>query len=146
MLKFFLKRASIFGALFFCAHYFYASQAHASQCTPPGDITYHPVKHIYDGDTVKLSNGEKIRLIGINSPEMGKDGKPDEPFARAARDFLRDQLRSTNYRIGLMADRQDTDRFGRKLRHAFLPDGTNLTRNMLQACRSLKVAMRAGGQ
>ena len=39
------------------------------------------IKHVHDGDTVKLVDGRKIRLIGINAPEVAKDGQAAEAYA-----------------------------------------------------------------
>ena len=32
------------------------------------------VRHVVDGDSVILTDGRQIRLIGINAPELGRDG------------------------------------------------------------------------
>ncbi len=52
------------------------------------------VTHVYDGDTIKLDDGRKIRLIGINATESGRAGQPDQPFAAEARDRLRSLIKS----------------------------------------------------
>ena len=31
---------------------------------------YHKVKFIYDGDTIVIDSGEKVRYQGINTPEI----------------------------------------------------------------------------
>lgn len=122
----FLKRASIFGALFFCA-----GLIQADSCSDPGNIIFHPVKQVHDGDSVTLTNGHKVRLVGINTPEIGRDGRPDKPLAQEAKQYLLSQLQKTDYRIGLLADKQNKDKYGRLLRHAFLAKGKNLTADML---------------
>lgn len=45
------------------------------------------VEHVYDGDTVRLADGRKVRLIGVNTPELGREGRADESHARAAHDL-----------------------------------------------------------
>ena len=57
-------------------------------CTPPGPAREAIVGHVVDGDTLRTSDGELIRLLGLNTPELGRDGRPDEPGADAARDAL----------------------------------------------------------
>ncbi|MFQ5487607.1 MAG: thermonuclease family protein [Gammaproteobacteria bacterium] len=79
------------------------------------------VKRVYDGDTVELEDGRRLRLIGLNTPELGRDGKAPEPLAVAARDALR-QLLDESPRIGLRYDRERRDRYGRTLAHLFLAD------------------------
>jgi endonuclease YncB( thermonuclease family) len=42
------------------------------------------VRKAIDGDTVILSDGRHLRLIGVDTPELGHGRAPDEPFAAAA--------------------------------------------------------------
>jgi len=89
------------------------------------------VAYVYDGDTVKLSDGRKLRLIGIDTPEIGHDDRPPQPYAQEARQALTNLL-GPNPRIGLRYDVERRDRHGRGLAHAFLPDGTNVQQRLLQ--------------
>lgn len=73
------------------------------------------VSHVYDGDTVRLSDGRRVRIIGINTPEMGRDGAPDEPNARAAKAYLQTLL--TKGSVGLILGQQRQDRYKRWLGH-----------------------------
>lgn len=86
--------------------------------------------HVYDGDTLRLQDGRKVRLLGINTPEIGRDGKPSEPLAESALDALQ-SLASPGTRLGLRYDVEQTDRYGRALAHLFLGDGTNLQAHLL---------------
>ena len=91
---------------------------------------YSTVKQVYDGDTVKLTNGKKIRLIGINTPEMNyKTGEP-EPFAKAAKTFLTRKVLKKKIGIRYGADKKD--RHGRYLAHIFLNDELNLQQALLE--------------
>jgi endonuclease YncB( thermonuclease family) len=83
------------------------------------------IKHIIDGDTVVLVNGERLRLIGIDTPEIGYKGKSSQAGAISARNFLRELLDEREvYSLSYGAERQD--RHGRTLGHLFLGDGRNL--------------------
>ena len=68
-----------------------AAPAH-SLCSPPQDLEPATLDSVVDGDTLRLSDGRLVRLIGVNTPEMGRDGRPHEPFAveasRAVQRFL----------------------------------------------------------
>ena len=75
------------------------------------------VAHIGDGDTLQLRDGTHVRLIGINTPELGYRDKPSEPLAVKARNLLRARLHSK--RIFLAYDRDRRDRHGRVLAHVF---------------------------
>ncbi len=88
------------------------------------------VKHIYDGDTVKLSDGRKLRLIGINTPEIGRNGEASQPFARQAQQRLTDLL-SHEKALLLRYDRNKQDHYKRTLAHAFLPNGRSISQTLL---------------
>lgn len=83
------------------------------------------IKHVIDGDTVILTDDRHIRLIGINTPETGHDGRPAQPGADQAYNYL-NSLLHTNKTIKLHYDQQHLDRYKRTLAHLFLEDGTNV--------------------
>ena len=70
------------------------------------------VKVVYDGDTFKIDNGEKVRLLGINAPEIG------EPGADIAKDFLEKLILDKEVR--LKKDIVDHDKYGRLLRYVYV--------------------------
>ncbi|GAB4404237.1 MAG: hypothetical protein OHK0052_26830 [Anaerolineales bacterium] len=75
------------------------------------------VTHVIDGDTLVLQQGVKVRLIGIDAPELhGADGSP-EPWAREAQQALREL--SLGKTLRLARETSQTDRFGRLLRHLY---------------------------
>ncbi|PSQ90779.1 MAG: hypothetical protein BRD57_05985 [Proteobacteria bacterium SW_6_67_9] len=76
------------------------------------------VDAIYDGDTVRLRDGTDVRLIGVDTPEIGRDGAPDEPHARDARRVLRQLTRNADRRLHLRLDADRRDDYGRLLAHA----------------------------
>ena len=74
-----------------------------------------------DGDTIHVElDGERVtvRLIGLDAPELARDGQPAEPLADAATEALIDLLDDAPALV-LERDRSDTDRFGRLLRYAW---------------------------
>lgn len=85
----------------------------------------------YDGDTVTLSDGRRVRLIGIDTPELGRNGQPHQPGALAARDRLRQLLFTHRQRLDLRFDVERQDKYGRLLAHAFFGDGSNLVEQLL---------------
>lgn len=101
------------------------------RCTTDGIDERVSVSHVYDGDTLTLRDGRRLRLIGADAPEMGRDGDPSEPMAIAARDYLRRLIFSGGQTLQLHYDRERQDRYGRTLAHAFLPDGTSVTARLL---------------
>ena len=73
------------------------------------------VEAVPDGDTVHLKGGMKLRLIGINAPEVAHHNRPGEPGGEAAKRFLREQLMGR--RVRLEHDLEARDRYGRELVH-----------------------------
>ena len=89
------------------------------------------VSHVDDGDTIVLTDGRRIRYIGINTPEIGHMGRKSEPFARKAKAFNRYLV--TGRRIRLVFDREKKDRYGRHLAYLFLEDGTFVNKKIVAA-------------
>jgi len=86
---------------------------------------------VFDGDTLKLRDGTKVRLVGINTPEMAHDNQPSEPFAGAAYIHLL-ELAGPGQSLKLRFDREPRDRYDRMLAHVFLADGTNVQASLLR--------------
>lgn len=77
--------------------------------------------YAHDGDTIWVSiDGvdEKIRFVGINTPELAKDGKPAEFMAKEAKDFTEKSLE--NKEVYLEKDVSDRDKYDRLLRYIWL--------------------------
>ena len=89
------------------------------------------VKYTHDGDTIKLLDGRKVRLIGINTPEVAREGRPAEAYALLARDRLRNLLQQHGNQIKLVYGREKQDHYQRLLAHIFLEDGRNLQVQLL---------------
>lgn len=85
----------------------------------------------YDGDTITLSDGRRLRLIGINTPELGRHGQPHQAGALAARDRLRQLIFSHQQRLDLRFDAEREDKYGRLLAHVYFSDGSNLVEQLL---------------
>jgi micrococcal nuclease len=107
------------------------SPAANSRCSADHIDQHVKVDHVYDGDTVTLRDGRRLRLIGIDTPELGREGKSDQPYAAAARDALRVLLRDRP-ELDLRLDQTRRDVHGRLLAHAFLADGTSLSAWLLE--------------
>ncbi|MBY4678082.1 thermonuclease family protein [Marinobacterium arenosum] len=121
------KKALLWGAFLFSG--LFAGLALADCPQLPGGEQVR-VRHIYDGDTVQLSDGRRVRLLGINTPELGRDGRPDQAHAEAARQALLALIDDQPLR--LVVGIQPKDHYGRLLGHLFSPDGRNLSEQLLR--------------
>lgn len=84
--------------------------------------TWYQVKWVIDGDTVVLANGQKVRYIGINAPELAHDGHKAEPYGDAAKLFNASLVDRKKIRLGF--DRERNDQYERLLAYIFLKDDT----------------------
>lgn len=114
--------------------------AEAGQCLPFRADEWVSVSYLYDGDTVRLSDGRKVRLIGINTPEFGHAGEPSEPLAQEARQALH-QLLLGQERIALRFEQERKDHYGRLLAHLYLADGRSLQERLLEQGLAAAVAI-----
>ena len=92
------------------------------------------VVKVLDGDTVDLESGLRVRLAGIQAPELAKPWLPqsvDEPFARKSRDALVALVENREVELRYGGARRD--RHGRALAHMVRGDGLWVQRAMIAA-------------
>jgi len=99
----------------------------------PQQVRYRVTK-VPDGDTVYLSNGDRIRLLAINAPEVAHRNRPGEPGGEQAARFLRELLidDGVGQRVGLVGDVERQDSYKRRLAHLFDDQGNNLNLLMVE--------------
>lgn len=90
----------------------------------------HQVKRVYDGDTIILENGDRIRLLGINTPELESYHRQGEEGGQLAKQWLKDKLHGGS--VLLEYDVKKKDKYGRSLAHLFLDNGEHLNKQLLQ--------------
>lgn len=130
-----LLKALLTGRLFYCLllGLIPAASLQAATLCPSNHIDRQvQVRYVHDGDTLHLINGEKIRLIGIDTPELARKGRPHEAMAIQARDRLRQLVSDSHNRLGLRLDAEHTDRYGRTLAHLYSQNGNSLSAQLLQ--------------
>ena len=88
----------------------------ASGGLPAGlDVT---VERVVDGDTIVVSGGERVRLIGVDTPETNDPRRAVGCFGRQASEFT-STLLPTGSRVRLVGDVEQRDRFGRLLAYVY---------------------------
>jgi micrococcal nuclease len=116
-----------------------ALQSHAES----RDAGSYTVIRVVDGDTLKLSNGEKVRLIGVDTPEVHASNKLARDVARSkidaslitgmgkkASDFTKSLVLGKNVRIEY--DVKKRDRYDRILAYIYLDDGTFVNAKLIE--------------
>ncbi|WBW50437.1 thermonuclease family protein [Peptoniphilus equinus] len=77
-------------------------------------MTSAVVEWVSDGDTLRLTDGSKVRIIGMNAPEINSH----EAFSEEAKDFAIETLKDQN--VYLEADKETEDQYDRKLYYVWL--------------------------
>ena len=133
-----MKKASLAGAFFMSAIWLSGAQAF---CPTPSGLAPVAVQRVVDGDTLRLSDGRSVRMIGLNTPELGKNGRSDEPFAVVARKRLEALVAASDGQVGLLPGKEGKDHYGRTLAHVYGADGANLEAQMLAEGLGFQVAV-----
>jgi len=88
-----------------------------------------------DGDTIVVTPNEKVRLIGVDTPETVHPAQTVQCFGKQAKQFTRDAVEGKSVRLVLdqnNAKRRHKDRYGRTLAYAYLDDGRMLNRELIR--------------
>lgn len=88
---------------------------------------------VVDGDTIVVEiNGkqEKVRLIGVDTPETVHPNKPVEYFGKEASKFTKSMVEGK--KVSIDYDWQRRDKYGRLLAYVYLEDGTFLNAEIIK--------------
>ena len=137
------KRISILASLLFALFLLYKEQytevvpeirnLAISEAQATSTDTYL-VSRVVDGDTIEVTKDgvkEKVRLLGINTPETVDPRKKVECFGKEASAELRQML--TGKQVSLVTDDTQTkyDKYGRLLAYVYTVDGLFVNRHMI---------------
>lgn len=96
----------------------------------------YKVVSISDGDTISVNiNGkdEKLRIIGINTPETVDPRREVQCFGKEASNKAKEILTGASVRLESDSSQNDRDKYGRLLRFVFLEDGTDFGKTMIKS-------------
>jgi len=108
---------------------FAASGVEAGTLSVVGHNRWVQVAYVHDGDSLRTDKGEKIRLLGINSPEVANQGKPGQIMGDQAKQRLTELV--AGKRVQLQMDKEKQDIYGRTLAQVFLRDGSWINAQMV---------------
>lgn len=114
-----------------------------SKQPPAADSSFYTVSRVIDGDTIALSDGRKIRFIGVDTPEVyysekllrdskksGRDVKTIQALGRRSSAFTKDLCLGKKVRLEYDVER--SDRYKRTLAYVYLEDGTFVNQKLVQ--------------
>jgi micrococcal nuclease len=83
---------------------------------------------VHDGDTLFLTDGRKVRLLGINTPEIGDNAECyGEESTAIARNLLPE-----GSAVSVLGDIEPLDQYDRSLLFIYGADGTNINIELLR--------------
>ena len=107
----------------------------AATSTSTSNAPLYKVVRVVDGDTVVLAmegGDTKVRLIGVNTPEVVDPRRPVQCFGKEASLKTKELLKDTAVRVELDPSQGTLDKYGRTLAYLFLPDGTNVNQTLIE--------------
>lgn len=103
-----------------------------AQTIQPG---FYKVTEVYDGDTIAINMGssiEKVRMIGVDTPETHKPNTPVQCFGPQASDFTKNLLTGQAVRLEADPTNSNRDRYDRLLRYVYTQDGTLVDQKLIE--------------
>lgn len=88
------------------------------------------VVEVHDGDTVSVfidNKREKVRLIGIDAPEMAQ-----EPWGKESKNFLKSIINDSNWEVEIEFDVEKRDQYNRLLAYLRTKNGVLINSLMLK--------------
>lgn len=80
----------------------------------------HVVSKVYDGDTILIDDGRRVRLIGVDAPEVASPYSRPEPFGYESKAFLESLV--LGKKVTLSVGDPPRDKYGRTLAYVYVGD------------------------
>ena len=122
-----LARAALAATLVLCALAAFAARREPPRAPRAAAEEQALVLRAVDGDTLEVAiarRTEKVRLIGVDTPESVHPNKPVEYFGKESSAFLRRLASGRRVTLRDDPEARNRDRYGRLLRYVYLEDGT----------------------
>ncbi|MFO7769414.1 MAG: thermonuclease family protein [bacterium] len=115
-------------------------------CTGPPAWDRLAVERVVDGDTLLMAGGDRVRLLGIDAPELRGEGGDPECYAEEAARMLEELIDRSGGRVRLEGGSPPRDVWGRTLAWVWDEGGRLLNEEMLrEGCARLYEGAGEGG-
>ena len=94
----------------------------------PAEATPAVIEYVHDGDTLFLDDDTKVRLLGVDTPEVGEHA---ECYGDEATALLRSLLPEDST-VSVLSDVQPLDQYGRALLLLWTADGTFVNLELIE--------------
>jgi micrococcal nuclease len=126
-----LKKINLISsAVFILVAVFYLLHERLTLSKPSTEDPLAHVIKVYDGDTVGVildGEKEKVRLIGIDAPEIGQ-----KPWGEESKKYLDSLLSSSGWKVKMEYDVEKKDQSGRVLAYLWAADGKLVNLQMVK--------------
>lgn len=98
-------------------------------------IGYNRVTRVIDGDTIEVEingNVEKVRLIGVDTPETVDPRKIVQCFGKEASEMSKKILTEKNVKLESDSTQTNRDKYNRLLRYVYIEDGTLVNKYLIE--------------
>jgi len=87
----------------------------------PVNVIKTRVRNVYDGDTLTLVDGRRVRFLGIDTPELD----PPQAFGPEAKAYTKELCHKQDVYLDVQKGKNGTDKYGRLLAFVWVRHGTN---------------------
>lgn len=91
----------------------------ASRSSSTGPVTLRVLRAV-DGDTLLLENQERVRLLGVDTPETKRPNTPIQPWGPEAAEFTKQHVEGKVVRLEF--DQEKQDKYNRTLAYVYVGD------------------------
>ncbi len=117
------------------------SSAIARNCHIGLESTAAKISRVIDGDTIELANGQRVRIIGMDTRELTASDPQDKLWGQRARQVVQDMLAGDN-NVTVYTEKERQDRYGRLLGHIRTGTGQDVSGELI--ARGLAIAVAVG--
>jgi endonuclease YncB( thermonuclease family) len=116
-----------------------------SRSTSPVEAGVWDIVRIVDGDTLIIGDSTdrekqyRVRLVGVDAPELARGSTPAEPYAIEATEFVKQKIEAAGNKVRIAFDGEELDQYRRTRAMVYLamPDGTEVWLNELLVLEGL---------